>query len=62
MNKIVSKKRYSSNQLFMHLGLVAVLAVLIGGVAVTTAYGQASTTTIRNTFTFSDGILNPCNG
>ena len=62
MNKIVSKIRYSSNQLFMHLGLVAVLAVLIGGLAVTTAYGQASTTTFRNTFTFSDGRLNPCNG
>lgn len=46
----------------MHLGLVAVVAVLIGGLAVTTAYGQASTTTFRDTFTFSDGRLNPCNG
>lgn len=39
MNKIVSKKRYSNNQLFMQLGLVTVVTVLIGGLSMTTAYG-----------------------
>ena len=41
----------------MQLGLVTVVAVLIGGLSVTTAYGQASTTTFLNKFTFSDGSL-----
>jgi hypothetical protein len=41
LNKIESKKRYTSHQLFMQLGLVTVVTVLIGGLAVTTAYGQA---------------------
>ena len=46
----------------MQLGLVTVVAVLIGGLSLTTAYGQASTNTFLNKFTFSDGRLNPCNG
>ena len=38
------------------------LDLAIGGLSVTTAYGQASTTTFLNKFTFSDGRPNPCNG
>jgi hypothetical protein len=46
----------------MQLGLVTVVAVLIGGLSLTTAYRQASTNTFLHKFTFSDDRLNPCNG
>ncbi len=62
MNKIVSKKRYTSNQLFMQLGLVTVVAVLIGGLSLTTAYRQAQTSTIRFSTPFESMGVPLCGG
>jgi hypothetical protein len=62
LNKIESKKRYTSHQLFMQLGLVTVVTVLIGGLAVTTAYGQAQTFTDRVSFPFEAMGVALCGG
>jgi len=39
--------RYSNNPLFTKLGLMTVVAVLVGGFAITPIYGQANPTTSR---------------
>jgi hypothetical protein len=46
----------------MQLGLVTVVAVLIGGFAVTPGYGQANPITIRESVPFSSGGAPLCGG
>lgn len=53
----MGKRTYSINPLFMQIGLVVVVAILIGGFAVTPGYGQAQSNTVRFTTDFeSEGI------
>ena len=54
--------RYSNNPLFTQLGLVTVIAVLIGGFAVTPGYGQAMQTTTRESVPFSSSLAAICGG
>jgi len=54
--------RYSYNPLFTQLGLVTVVAVLIGGFAVTPGYGQTNSTTTRESFSFESGETPLCGG
>lgn len=48
----MGKRTYSINPLFMQIGLVIVIAILIGGFAVTPGYGQAQSNTVRFTTDF----------
>jgi hypothetical protein len=53
---------YSNNPLFTQLGLVTVVAVLIGGFAVTPGYGQANPGTSRFSVPFSTSGVILCGG
>jgi hypothetical protein len=44
------------------IGLFALMSIMVIGLTSLPIYGQATTTTFRDTFAFSDGRLNPCNG
>jgi hypothetical protein len=57
----MDNKIYIHNYLHIHLGLVTVVtAVLIGGFAVTTAYGQAQSNTIRFSTPFETSGIPIC--
>jgi hypothetical protein len=62
LNKRESKKRYTSHQLFMQLGLVTVVTVFIGGLSITTAYGQAQTFTDKLTLELGAQGVPLCGG
>jgi hypothetical protein len=44
------------------IGLFALMLIMTIGLTIVPVYGQASTTTLRDKFTFSDRTPNPCNG
>jgi hypothetical protein len=57
----MDNKRYINNYLLIHLGVVTlVTAVLIGGFAVTTAYGQAQSNTVRVSTPFETTAIPLC--
>jgi hypothetical protein len=59
----MNNKRYINNYLLIHLGLVTVVtAVLIGTFAVTTAYGQAQSNTVRFSTPFETSGIPLCGG
>jgi hypothetical protein len=54
--------RFFNNSLIIQLGLVTVVAVLIGGFAITPSYGQAQSNTIRVSTPFESSGVPLCGG
>ena len=58
----MDKITYSSNPLYIQLGLVTVVAVLIGAFAITPSYGQAQSNTVQFKVPFESVGLPLCGG
>lgn len=58
----MDKRTYSKNPLFMLLGLVTIVAILIGGFTVTPGYGQAQSNTEQFKTTFESTGTPLCGG
>lgn len=60
--RIIMFKSESTMKYASFIGLFALMSIMVIGLTSLPIYGQATTTTFRDTSTFSDGRLNPCNG